>query len=271
MATQTLQLKPARLPILALLHPREQAPFVVGMLALGLLIGWIAIWEFGWPLWGATATVLALLLLPGVAKWRADARRYGGVVMALSVLLTAQGFHSVEHVIQWFQFHVLNWSARASTGLLSAANAEWIHFVWNWVVLLSVIILLRGGMRNAWAWLLLVWALAHTLEHTYMFTRYLQVLDELRRMGITSVTAQGLPGVLGRDGWLARSTVTQGTFLCRLPGVTTATRLDVHFWWNIGEMALLACAANAYLRAVLPKRTEYSHLPSDVHWSDDGR
>jgi hypothetical protein len=119
-------------------------------------------------------------------------------------------------------------------------------------VLLAVIALLRGGMRNAWFWLLLAWALAHTLEHTYMFIRHLQVLDDLRRMGVTSVTAQGLPGVLGRDGWLARSDVTQGTFICRLPGVTTANRLDVHFWWNMGEIALLLVAADRYLRAMMP-------------------
>jgi hypothetical protein len=141
---------------------------------------------------------------------------------------------------------MLHWTARASTGLLSAANAEWVHFLWNWIVLLALIALLRGGMRNAWSWLLLAWALAHTLEHSYMFIRHLQVLDELRRVGVTSITAQGLPGVLGRDGWLARSEVTQGTFLCRLPGVTTATRLDVHFWWNIGE-TLLLLAANIFL------------------------
>jgi hypothetical protein len=237
-----------RFSILALLHPREQTVLAVGMLAFGLLLGWGGMRWLGWPLWRATAAVLALLLVPGVLKWRADARRYGGVLMILSVLLMAQGFHAIEHITQWVQFHVLHWSARASTGLLSAANAEWVHFAWNWIVLLAVIALLCGGMRNIWSWLLLAWALAHTLEHSYMFIRHLQVLDELRRVGITSITAQGLPGVLGRDGWLARSEVTQGTFLCRLPGVTTANRLDVHFWWNIGETLLLLLAANIFLR-----------------------
>ena len=60
--------------------------------------------------------------------------------------------------------------------------------------------------------------------------------------------------MLGRDGWLARSGVTQGTFLCRLPGLTTATRLDVHFWWNVGELTLLLLAAHAFLLARLPWR-----------------
>jgi hypothetical protein len=246
-ATQELHLNQTRFPILTLLHPREQAPFVAAMLALGLLLGWIMMSRFGWPLWGATATALALLLAPGVAKWRTDARRYGRTATVLSVVLATQGFHTIEHVTQWLQFHVLNWSARASTGLLSAANAEWVHFVWNWTVLLVILYLVYGGMRSLWIWLLLAWALAHTLEHTYLFVRYLEVLADLRRMGITTVTAQGLPGVLGRDGWLARSPASQGTFLCRLPGLTTATRLDVHFWWNIGEITLLLLAGNTFL------------------------
>jgi len=248
MSIQTAQLRPSRFPILALLHPREHTPFVLATVALGLLLGWLAIGRLGWPLWAATALMLALLLVPGVVKWRADARRYGLTAMGVSILLAAQGFHSIEHVAQWTQYHILNWSARTSTGLLSPANAEWVHFVWNWIVLLTVLCLLRGGIRNIWAWLLLAWALAHTLEHTYMFVRYLQVLADLRQMGVSNVTAQGLPGVLGRDGWLARSAATQDTFLCRLPAVTTATRLDVHFWWNMGELALLLLAAHCYLR-----------------------
>ena len=248
MSIETAQLRTSRFPIFALLHPREQTPFVLATVALGLLLGWLAIGRLGWPLWAATALMLALLLAPGVAKWRADARRYGLTAMGVSILLAAQGFHGIEHVAQWTQYHILNWSARASTGLLSPANAEWVHFVWNWIVLLTVLCLLRGGRRNIWACLLLAWALAHTLEHTYMFVRYLTVLADLRQIGVTNVTAQGLPGVLGRDGWLARSAATQDTFLCRLPGVTTAIRLDVHFWWNMGEVALLLLAAHRFLR-----------------------
>jgi hypothetical protein len=107
--------------------------------------------------------------------------------------------------------------------------------------------------------LLLLWASAHTFEHTYLFVRHLQVLDDLRRMGVSGVTAQGLPGIFGQDGWLERSPITQGTFLCTLPGFTTAPRLDVHFWWNIGETALMIPAANTYMAHLL--RTE----PTPTH------
>lgn len=244
-------------PLIALLHPREQTRFVLGMFAGSLGLGLIEMRWLGWPLWAATATVLALILIPGIVKWRVDVRRYGWVTAVLGILVAAQGFHSVEHLVQWIQYHVLQWTPRQANGLLSAANAEWVHFTWNWTVL-AVLMLLYGRVRNVWFWLLLAWTIAHTLEHTYMFVRHLDVLAELRRMGVTSVTAQGLPGVLGRDGWLARSPVTQGTFVCRLPGITTANRLDIHFWWNTGETLLLLLAANTFLL----KQRRHTHVES---------
>src|SRR5216683_8402802 len=77
----------------------------------------------------------------------------------LTVLLAAQGFHSVEHVVQVLQFHVLRLPASASTGLISAANAEWIHFVWNWSVVAVLVVLVHGGMRNVWAVFLVAWSI----------------------------------------------------------------------------------------------------------------
>ena len=115
-------------------------------------------------------------------------------------------------------------------------------------MLIAVVVLVRGGLRNIWGGLLLGVAIAHTVEHTYTFVRYLMVLQDLRELGVTNVTAQGLAGILGRDGWLARSAWTQGTFLCSIPGLTTAIRLDVHFWWNVVEMTLLTLAGHVYLR-----------------------
>jgi hypothetical protein len=251
MATQVSQLRPPRFPILALLHPREHTRFVVATLAVGLAVWGAIVGLLRLPVWVASTTVVALLLAPGALKWRADHRRYGGVVMVLSVLLAAQGFHSVEHAVQEIQYHILHWPPFASSGLISAANAEWVHFVWNWAVVLTIAYLVRGGMRNAWAWLLLAWSLAHAIEHAYMMFRYLEVVQQLRQFGFADVSAQGLPGILGRGGWLARSDVTQGTFLCRLPGLTTAPRIDVHFWWNAGEIALLLLAAHTFLRRSL--------------------
>ena len=238
-------------PVVALLNPGRLAPAVAASFAAGLAAAWAVFHFFDFPLWTMTLVVLLALLPVGIIKWRDDLHRYGTTVMLLSVILVAQGVHTLEHVTQWVQYYILYLPARQSNGLLSAANAEWVHFVWNWAVLIIVIALLRGGMRNFAAALLVGVAAAHTFEHTYMFIRHLWVLSELHRMDVYTVTAQGLPGIIGRDGWFARSALTKDTFLCSLPGLTTAMRLDVHFWWNLVEMILLLAAGSVFLRGRL--------------------
>ena len=52
----------------------------------------------------------------------------------------------------------------------------------------------------------------------------------------------------------ATSAVTQVTFICRMPGLTTAVRLDVHFWWNITETLLLQVAGHFYLLQFVARR-----------------
>jgi hypothetical protein len=74
----------------------------------------------------------------------------------------------------------------------------------------------------------------------------------LRGLGVENIPAQGLPGIVGRDGWLARSEWTRSTWICGIPGITTAVRLDVHFWWNAIEMALILAGAHVFLRRTPP-------------------
>jgi hypothetical protein len=234
-------------PLFTLLHPGHYGRAALLSLGVGLVAGWWITWWLGAPLWMSTFVVLVVLLPVGIFKWRVDYQRYGATVALLSIVLTTQGLHTVEHLVQWVQYHILYWPMRLSSGLLSPANAEWVHFVWNWLVLLVVIALVAGGMRNAWAYLLLAVTIAHTVEHTYLFVRYLAVLSELRELGVNDVTAQGLAGIVGRDGWLARCSISQLAFLRRIPGLTTAIRLDVHFWWNAIEMLCLIVAGHVFL------------------------
>jgi hypothetical protein len=240
-----------RFPLLRLLNPGRLAFAAAVSLAIGLAVSSVAYYFLRIPAWSITAIVLLALMPVGVLKWREDRRRYGATIMLLSIVLITQGVHTIEHIAQWLQYYVLLLPARQSTGLISAANSEWVHFVWNWAVLVVVLALMRGGMRNLPALLLLTVATAHAVEHTYLFVRHYQVLSELREIGVLTVTAQGLPGIVGRDGWLARSSLTQGTFICTLPGLTTAMRLDVHFWWNLIEMGLLLAAGSVFLRSRL--------------------
>jgi hypothetical protein len=260
----TLPARPyaSRFPLLDLLSPRNRTPLVIASLVLGAVIGWASMRFLAQPLWVAALAAVAILLPVGVMKWRDDATHFGRTLMLLSILLTAQGAHTIEHIVQWVQYNIFMLPARQASGIVSPANAEWVHFIWNTWVLIMVLLLVKGGMRNVWAGLLLGVVIAHSIEHTYTFVRYLQVLGELSQMGITNVTAQGLPGIIGRDGWLARSPLTQGTILCSLPGLTTAIRLDVHFWWNVIEMTLLVLAGHVFLRQHFAKQAQSSQSAS---------
>ena len=255
MTVESRALRSARFPLLELLHPRGATHLLVATIVVAGVFGLVATSRMGWPLWGAIAAGLVLLLIPASMKWRSDLRRYGPALTVLGALLVLQGFHGIEHLAQLLQNHVLGLNLRASNGLLSPANAEWVHFIWNWGVLLTIVALMVSGhLRNIAGYALLVWTTAHTFEHSYLMIRHLQVLDELKAMGISGITAQGLPGILGQDGWFARSDVTQGTFLCRIPWLTAANRLDIHFGWNAGELALLVLVAHMTLRPAKPRR-----------------
>jgi hypothetical protein len=233
-----------QLPILSLLHPRRRTVLLIGALAAALLLWSYMVWRAGMPVWGATTLALAVLLPVAMLKWRDDLQRWGSAVAVLSALVVMQGFHTIEHLVQLIQYHLLKWPPFASSGLISAANAEWVHFLWNWTLVIGFVYLIRQGMRSPWAWILLIWSTAHSLEHTYLLVRYFEAVAELQRLGIQNLgLAQGLPGILGRDGWLAYSDICG-----RIPGLTTAVRIDVHFWWNAGEIVLLMLAAHPFLK-----------------------
>jgi hypothetical protein len=237
--------------VLSLLHPRAQTRSLLILFAVGLLVAGLGMTQAGLPLWGGTTIVLGLIAYPAALKWRDDIARWGLPLAVLGILLALQGFHTVEHVVQYIQFHWLHWPPKKASGLLSAANAELVHFVWNWAVCLTVGYLLRAGLRNLWGYLLLAWAFAHTLEHTYLFLQYVDAVRVLWSQDAALSFAQGLPGIFGRHGWLDTTgwQYAPTAFLCRLtPQLITSTRLDVHFWWNVGETGLLLPFAHVAVR-----------------------
>lgn len=237
--------------LLTVLHPRGQLPLFAVAAIGGSLLAWLVTTRLSLPLWSAAVLVIAVLCYPAVRKWRLDRQELGTPAMVLSVLLATQGFHTIEHVTQFFQYHVLGWPSKASSGLISPLNAEIVHFSWNLAVWLVIAYLLQAGSRNIWMWLLMAWATAHLAEHTYLFANYLQAVGQLRSEGLPLAAAQGLPGFFGKGGWLAANTPTSGpiAYLCSVaPGLTAAPRLDVHFWWNLGEIVLLLPAAHYAIR-----------------------
>ncbi|MCB0046330.1 MAG: hypothetical protein KDD92_12960 [Caldilineaceae bacterium] len=232
-----------------LLSPGDRVLWFVAAAAAALVLWGIAVWRAHMPLWGATTIAIGVLAVPATMKWRTDFQRYGLTAVLLSMLLVMQGFHTLEHFSQVIQYYVFNNPPYFSQGLLSTLNNEWVHFTWNWIVVGFLVYLIRNGLRNRWAWVLLVWAFAHSLEHTYMLIRYLRIVRELSALGVTAPPVAGsLPGILGRDGWLALS-----SFCGRIPGLTTSSRIAIHFWWNFGEMALLLAAVWVSAPKILEK------------------
>ncbi len=227
--------------ILQLLNLRGQAFTFAVLLEFGLIAGWLLVTRLAAPVWFAAVLTLGLLLVPATRKWQVDQRELGWPLTILGILLATQGFHTIEHIAQWVQFHLLNWPIKASSGIISPLNAEIVHFTWNWAVLMTVGgLLLMFKQHNVWMWLLWIWAFAHTTEHTYLFINYLN-----------SGRIQGLPGFFGVGGWLAQNNEISASlaWLCELvPGMISAPRLDIHFWWNVGEIILLVLAANTVPR-----------------------
>lgn len=242
-----------RAPLLHLLNPHGNTLFITGAFIVSIAVARFVVSVRHWKLWQGVALLLVMMVLPLIVKVRDDIERYGGLVATAGALLVLQGLHTTEHLTQLVQRHILNWPVRASTGLLSPANTEWVHFVWNWLVWVMIVVLIAKGMRNPFAYMLLAWSTMHTLEHTYLMVRYLQVVSNLHGLGVNNVTAQGLPGILGRDGWLDRSSANDGTLLCRLPFITKATRLDLHAMWNTGEVVFMVPAVHRLMRTRLPE------------------
>jgi hypothetical protein len=235
-------------PIFELLNPRQLTPWVLLSVLVGVGAAWIGYRIWSLPLWISTLIVLVTLIPVGVLKWRDDKARFGLTAMIISILLVAQGTHTIEHLVQWVEYHIMFFTPRQSNGLLSPANSEWVHFIWNWSVLITVTLLItRGKVRNFWSFLLLGVAVGHTAEHSYALVRFLLVRQQLAILCLTN-TAQGLPGIIGRDGLLARSPLTEGTFIRDIPWLVNSIRLDVHFWWNAIEMSLSVAAAHFFLK-----------------------
>ena len=166
-----------------------------------------------------------------ISRLRPMLRRRDWPRVVLHVLLLVQVLHLGEHVAQMVQLHVLGWPPPTARGIVSTFDVEKIHFVWNAIVLATLVWLRARGVRSAWLTATLVWAALHTSEHGFLLARAL------------AHGVEGAPGILGAGGWLAG----QGWSVI---GLTTGSRASVHFAWNSVEVVLLAlaCAAVGGLR-----------------------
>jgi hypothetical protein len=140
----------------------------------------------------------------------------------LGFLAVSQTAHLFEHVAQMVQIHVLHLSGANAQGIVGQLNIEWVHFIWNALVLITLVALLPHFRSNPWLIALTPLAAWHFVEHSVMMTTYL-------RTGVS-----GTPGLLSSGGLLL--------------GGLPIGRPDLHFLYNLVETVPLLFAWVVELR-----------------------
>jgi len=142
----------------------------------------------------------------------------------LGFLALTQTAHLFEHIAQMVQIHLLHLTGPAAQGIVGQLNIEWVHFTWNALVLIALLVLVPRFPTNPW--LIAVTPLAgwHFVEHAVIVATYLQ----------TGVS--GTPGLLSSGGLLF--------------GGLPIARPDLHFLYNFVETIPLLVAWSVELRRV---------------------
>jgi hypothetical protein len=137
-------------------------------------------------------------------------------VALLGVLALTQTAHLVEHIAQMVQIHLLHLSGASAQGIVGQLNIEWVHFTWNALVLVAILVLLPHFRTNPWLIAVTPLAAWHFVEHAVMIATYLQ----------TGVS--GTPGLLSSGGLVF--------------GGLPIPRADLHFLYNLAETLPLLLA-----------------------------
>ncbi len=140
----------------------------------------------------------------------------------LGFLAISQTAHLFEHVAQMVQIHVLHLVGANAQGIVGQLNIEWVHFIWNAIVLVTLLVLLPHFRTNPWLIAVTPLAAWHFVEHSVMIATYLQ----------TGVP--GTPGLLSSGGLLF--------------GGLPIARPDLHFLYNLVETIPLLAAWLVELR-----------------------
>jgi hypothetical protein len=143
-------------------------------------------------------------------------------IALLGFLAVSQTAHLFEHVAQMIQIHVLHLSGANAQGIVGQLNIEWVHFIWNVLVLITLVALLPHFRANPWLIALTPLAAWHFVEHSVMIATYL-------RTGVS-----GTPGLLSSGGLLF--------------GGLPIARPDLHFLYNLVETVPLLLAWLVELR-----------------------
>ena len=142
--------------------------------------------------------------------------------LLLGFLAVSQTAHLFEHIAQMIQIHVLHLSGASAQGIVGQLNIEWVHFIWNGLVLVTLLALLPHFRTNPWLIAVTPLAAWHFVEHSVMIATYIQ----------TGVS--GSPGLLSSGGLLF--------------GGLPIARPDLHFLYNLDETVPLLFAWLVELR-----------------------
>jgi hypothetical protein len=144
-------------------------------------------------------------------------------IALLGFLAFSQSAHLLEHVAQMIQIHVLHLSGANAQGIVGQLNIEWVHFIWNAVVLAALLVLLTHFRANPWLIAVTPLAAWHFVEHSVMIATYI------------GTGVAGTPGLLSSGGLVF--------------GGLPLARPDLHFLYNLVETIPLLFAWAVELRS----------------------
>jgi len=95
-------------------------------------------------------------------------------IALLGFLALSQAAHLLEHVAQMVQIHMLHLSGANAQGIVGQLNIEWVHFTWNALVLVTLLVLLPRFPTNPWLIAVTPLAAWHFVDHSVMIATYVQ-------------------------------------------------------------------------------------------------
>lgn len=200
--------------------PSQVGPIIAIIAAIALSSALLVLHFFGsvsfamdmlpWQIY----VIIILLFMPFYIFESLLIARRSAMLALFFVLMVAQSMHFIEHIAQVTQIHLLGLSGSQAHGLIGMLDLEWVHFVFDGIIIpICTVALLIAFRRNVYLWILLPLAFWHAAEHVVIISYYI-------RTGIA-----GSPGLLAQGGLIN--------------GGLPITRPDLHFLYNLAEETLI--------------------------------
>jgi hypothetical protein len=136
------------------------------------------------------AVDVAVIVLIATGRGHRLALPGAAALGALAALVTLQGLHQGEHLVQVLQLLATGGDADRSRGVVTRLDQELVHLVWTSSVWLGCAVLLLRFRHNRWLWIAFAVAGLHDVEHVYLYLVSLQPAIELHG-GVNGILATG--------------------------------------------------------------------------------